>query len=82
MARGDAVLGPAGGHAHEFQRAEVGGKKGETADPRGNRVAREKEVGAGLHRALERKADGDHEADVNQHDRVVDGMEMHKVNRN
>ena len=40
MRGGDAVFGAAGRHADEFQRAEIGGNKGQTGDPGGNGAAR------------------------------------------
>ncbi len=72
VAGGDPVLGPRGGHADDLLRPEVGRDERQPADPGGDRPAREEEVLAGLHELLERKADPQHEGEVDQHDQVVD----------
>jgi hypothetical protein len=71
-----AVLRAGRAHADDFLRAEVGGDKGETADPCGQGAAGLEEVFARLHVALEGKADAQHKDEVQQHDQPVDGGEI------
>ena len=78
MAGRHAVLGPRGGHADHFLRAEVGGEECEPRDPRGNRAAGEKIIRAGLHVAPQREADAQHEGEVHAHDDPVDLAWMHE----
>src|SRR5207249_10149581 len=72
-----AVLGAVRGHAHHFQRAQVGGHERQPRDPPGNRAAGEKEILARFHAAAQREADAQHESEVDDDDRVIDGRQMH-----
>ena len=76
MAGGDAVFGARRAHADDFLGAEIGADEGQSADPGGERAAGLEEVFAGLHVALEGKADAQHKHEVEQHDDPVDGCEI------
>ena len=44
MGGGDAIFGGVGGHADEFERAEVGGHEGQPRHPSGNGAAGRQKV--------------------------------------
>ncbi len=71
-----AILGARSAHADHFLRAEVGADKGQSANPRRQRAPRLEEVLAGLHVALEGKADAQHKHEIQQHDQPIDRREF------
>ena len=81
MAGGDAVLGAAGRHAHQFQRAQVGGDESQARDPRRNRAPGREEVRRALHVTLQGETNANDEDDVNAQDGVVDEAELNVLHR-
>ena len=78
MAGGDAVLCPAGAHADEFQGPQVGRDERQAGDPGGDGPAGLEEIGAVLHRALQRESDSQDEDDVDGKNCVVDNSPVRK----
>ncbi len=78
VAGDDAVLGARGAHADDLLRSEVGGDKGEAADPGGDGASGEEEVVGGAHVALEGEADAQNEDEIDQHDQPVDDGQTHR----
>ena len=72
MGGGDAIFGAAGGHADQFQRAEVGRDEGQAGDPGRDGAAGGEEVRGGLHVARQGEADADDETDINEEDGVIE----------
>ena len=77
MTRRDAILGAGSAHADDFLRAQIRRNKRQPADPRRNRPAGKKEVGARPDRPPEPKPDAQYEHQVHRHDEPVDGRKMH-----
>ena len=76
VSRLEAVLGAGRAHADDLLRAEIGADEGQAADPGRQRAAGLEEVLAGLHRALEGKADAQDKDEVEQHDQPVNGSKI------
>ena len=71
MRGGDAVFRAAGGHADEFQRAEVGGDERQPGHPGRNRTAGRQKVRRGFHVTRQRPADADDKRDVRDQNCVI-----------
>ena len=67
-----AVLGPRGAHPNHLLRSQVCTDEGQSADPGGQGSTGLEKVLTGLHVALEREADAQHEDEVQQHDQPID----------
>ena len=72
VSRLQAVFGARRAHADHFLRAQVGADEGQAADPRRQRAPGLEKVLAGLHVALQGKADAQHKHEVQQHDQPID----------
>jgi len=77
MAGGDAVLGPAGCHAHQFQRPEIGRNKRQPGHPRRNRTARGEEVRRAFQVFPEGKTDADDKSCISEQNKVIRPGELH-----
>src|SRR5262249_36277154 len=62
--------------AHQFQRAQVCGKKTKTSDPGGHGTASHEEVFAGVGAALEVEADDKYQREIENDDDEIDDREM------
>src|SRR5699024_9627012 len=69
-----AELRAGGGHAHDLDRAEVGGDEREAGDPGGQGPAGEEELDRGGDAALGVPAHTEDEGEVQRDDRVVDPL--------
>ena len=72
----EAVLGARSAHADDFLGAEVGADECQAADPGRERTSGLEEVLAGLHVALEGKANAQHKHEVEHHDEPINVCEF------
>ena len=75
----DSVLVGRAGPAHQFERAEIGGDEAEAGDPGGHLAPGQKELLAGVGRALHIEADEDHHGEVKQQDGDIDRREADQM---
>ena len=68
---GDAIFRAAGGHADQFQRAEIGGNEGQSGHPRWNRARGREKIRRTFHVTGQRPADADDKADIGQQNGVI-----------
>jgi hypothetical protein len=79
MAGHDSVFRAGGGHTDHFLCTEVGREKGEPRHPGGNQAARQKEIGARTHVALEHESDSKDEGEVNNQDRAINQFQPNRL---
>ncbi len=67
------------GPAHQFQRAQIRGKKAEAGDPRRHFAASEEEIFARVRAALQVEADGQHQHEIEDNDNQIHRRQTHQA---
>jgi hypothetical protein len=77
--REDSVLIGRRGPAHEFEGAQICGKKAEAGDPRRHFATGEEEILARVGAAFQVEADGQHQHEIKDHNHQIHRRQMHQA---